>query len=86
MQSGAVRGSGGEPSGIEISAGALQRAWQKGLFDGRAVFIDHAALWEYPSLDNLAGVTMESRYDATPQTYLRLGQAGRVSRRPPSTA
>ena len=61
-----MRGSGGEPSDIEISAGALQRAWQKGLFDGRAVFIDHAALWEYPSLDNLAGVTMELALRACP--------------------
>ena len=70
-----VRGSGGEPSGIEITPGALQRAWQKGLFDGRAVFIDHAALWEYPSLDNLAGVTMENtRYiDARPPNDLQPG-------------
>ncbi len=36
-------------------------------FDARAVFIDHAELWEGPCLRNLAGVTGQVEYDEKDQ-------------------
>jgi hypothetical protein len=60
VRAGRVRAAGGHPSNIEITPQALQTAWDAGLFNGKAVFIDHAALWEYLSLENLVGVTQAS--------------------------
>ena len=65
VKAGRVRAAGGHPSKIEITPQALQTAWDAGLFNGKAVFIDHAALWDphvygAPSLENLVGVTQSS--------------------------
>jgi len=56
------------PSNIEISPQALQTACSSGLFNGKAVFIDHAALWNpqfygAPSLENLVGVNQTSTWN-----------------------
>jgi hypothetical protein len=63
VKAGRVRSSANQPSNIEITPHAIQSAWQSGLFNGKAVFIDHAALWEYPSLENLVGVTQTSTWN-----------------------
>jgi hypothetical protein len=39
----------------------------QGLFEGRAVFIDHASPLDYPSLRDLVGVTELAVYDAAEQ-------------------
>jgi hypothetical protein len=61
VRAGRGRSSANTPSNIEITPRPLQTAWSSGLFNGKAVFIDHAALWEYPSLENLVGVNQSSR-------------------------
>ena len=33
-----------------------------GLFDNKAVFVDHAGLFDYPSLRNLVGATLQAVY------------------------
>jgi len=67
VRAGRVRTAAGEPSDIEIEAQALQEAVAQGLFEGRAVFIDHASPPESPSLRNLVGVTELAVYDAAEQ-------------------
>jgi hypothetical protein len=63
VRAGKVRAAGNRPSNIEMTEGALVSAINKGLFDGKAVFIDHAGFFEHPSMRNLAGVTSDSEYD-----------------------
>lgn len=67
VRAGRVRTAAGELSDIEIEAQALQEAVVLGLFEGRAVFIDHAAPLEAPSLRNLVGVTELAVYDTREQ-------------------
>ncbi|MBN1537542.1 MAG: hypothetical protein JW908_12465 [Anaerolineales bacterium] len=62
VKAGRVRAVGDIPASIEILPGALARAWADGLFDNRAVFIDHAGAFDYPSLRNLVGVTLDAQY------------------------
>lgn len=62
VKAGRVRAVGDELADIEIMPGALARAWAEGLFESRAVFVDHAGLFEYPSLHNLVGVTLQAQY------------------------
>jgi hypothetical protein len=57
---------------ISISTSALQRAADTGLFNNRAVFLDHAAWFNNPSLEKLAGKTAHARYD--PETQSVIGQ------------
>jgi hypothetical protein len=57
VRAGAVRTAGNQPSNIFIESDALQKACEEGLFDSRPVFVNHAGLWEYPSINNLVGVT-----------------------------
>jgi hypothetical protein len=67
VRAGSVRMAGGKPSDITIEARALESAVQAGLFDQRAVFVDHAPSLELPSLRNLVGVTAGARYDPDDQ-------------------
>jgi len=67
VRAGRVRTAAGELSDIEIEAQALQEAVALGLFEGRAVFIDHASPLQSPSLRNLVGVTELAVYDAEEQ-------------------
>jgi len=67
VRAGRVRTAAGELSDIEIEAQALQEAVAQGLFEGKAVFIDHASPLESPSLRNLVGVTELAVYDAAEQ-------------------
>lgn len=63
VRAGRARAAGNRPSNIEVSENALINAFNRGLFDQRAVFVDHAALFEQPSIRNLVGVTGDSSYD-----------------------
>lgn len=73
VRAGRVRTASGEPSNIEIEAEALREAVAQGRFEGRAVFIDHAAPAAYPSLRNLVGVSEAAIYDEQSQAvYGRL--------------
>lgn len=67
VKAGRIRRAGNSPSNIVIEASALQAAVMEAKFDARAVFIDHAGLWEGPSLRNLAGVTSEVEFDEKDQ-------------------
>ncbi|MEA3438863.1 MAG: hypothetical protein U9R58_01115 [Chloroflexota bacterium] len=62
-RAGRVRTAGDRESDVMLESQALSSAWQDGLFDARSVFVDHAALWEYPSLQNLVGVTQKSSWN-----------------------
>lgn len=62
IKAGRVRAVGDISADIEIMPGALARAWADGLFENRAVFVDHASAFEYPSLRNLIGVTLNPQY------------------------
>lgn len=75
VKAGRVRAVGDNPSNIEILPGALAHAWAEGLFENRAVFVDHAGAFEYPSLRNLVGVTFGAQYqelDGTVEGVVRL--------------
>lgn len=63
VRAGRARAAGNRPSNIEVSENALINAFNQGLFDQRAVFVDHAGLFELPSIRNLVGVTLDSSYD-----------------------
>ena len=68
VKAGRIRRAGNSPGNIVIEASALQAAVMEAKFDARAVFIDHAGLWEGPSLRNLAGVTGQVEYDEKDQS------------------
>lgn len=68
VRAGRVRAAGNRPGKLEITPQALETAWHKGLFEGKAVFIDHAGFFEYPSLHNLVGVTVQTTYNALEQS------------------
>lgn len=63
VRAGRVRSPQGGEADLEITPQALQKAVEEGLFEGRAVFVDHAAPLEYPSLHDLVGVTGGAQYD-----------------------
>ncbi len=67
VRAGRVRAAGNQPGPLILEASALEQACQAGLFDGRAVFVDHAAWLESPSLRNLVGVTGQAAWDASEQ-------------------
>ena len=81
VRAGRVNGGAGKVAEIEITPQALHNAVSEGLFEGRAVFVDHASFFEYPSLHDLVGVTSQAisidqgqevngqiRFYETPQT------------------
>jgi len=67
VKAGRIKAAGNRPSNIVLEAGALERAVMSGMFDNKAVFVDHAGFFDYPSLEKLAGVTMKTSYDTTDQ-------------------
>jgi len=66
-KAGRIRAAGNRKSKIVIEPEALTGALAAGLFEGKAVFIDHAGFFEYPSLKNLAGVTKGTNWNETDQ-------------------
>ena len=63
VRAGIVRACGNQPSKISVSDIALKDAVSKGLFNGKAVFIDHPGFFQYPSIRNLVAVTEGSYFD-----------------------
>jgi hypothetical protein len=57
---GPIRAQGNRPSTWIIPAGTLMRALQAGHFNSKPTFIDHPDWFEYPSLRNLAGITLDA--------------------------
>jgi hypothetical protein len=68
IRAGRVRAQGNTPSNIEIPAEPIQEALAAGKFVGLAVFLDHSGWFEYPSLKNLAGVTVSAEWNAAEQS------------------
>jgi hypothetical protein len=65
VRAGRIRAQGGQDSDIEITAEALRQAVSLGMFDGKAVFVDHARFFEYPSVRNLVGRTHNATWTET---------------------
>jgi hypothetical protein len=70
VRCGRARTSANQPADIEILAQALSRAVGRGLFDHKAVFVDHAYaslpgtnLWQNASVERLVGVTNAASFD-----------------------
>ncbi len=61
---------GNRQSNIEMTENALVSAFTSGLFEGKAVFVDHADFFQHPSLRNLAGVTADIDYDPAEKSIL----------------
>lgn len=57
VRAGRIQTAAGKQADIEITAQALENAVAQGLFEGRAVFVDHAGFFDYPSLRDLVGVS-----------------------------
>jgi len=68
VRAGPVRAAGNQVSNMTISSAALSDATFKGLFDNKAVFIDHPGFFQNPSIRNLIAATCRSYYDAVDQT------------------
>jgi hypothetical protein len=68
VKAGRVKAAGNKPSNIEVMPEALSGACARGMFDKKAVFVDHAGWFEYPSLKDLAGVTLESAWNPGDQS------------------
>jgi hypothetical protein len=63
VSSGNVRSVGDQLTTIEITPEALIEAATKGLFNSKAVFMDHAGWFDYPSLERLIGVTANAYWN-----------------------
>ena len=67
IRAGQIRAQGNVSSDLVIPATTLQQALADGLFAARPTFVDHAGALENPSLQNMAGITLQ---DATwDETY-----------------
>ena len=68
VRAGQVRASDNTPADIVVEPDALASAVAQGLFDNRAVFVDHAGWLDYPSLDRLVGVTRDAAWNEADQS------------------
>ena len=68
VRAGQVKGANGMPTGIMVDPEALSKAGASGMFDNKAVFLDHAGFFDYPSLSRLVGTTQASSYNAPDQS------------------
>ena len=68
VKAGRIRAAGNRKSKILIEPGALTGAVAQGMFEGKAVFIDHAGWFDYPSLKTLAGVTKSVTWNELDQS------------------
>ena len=62
VRSGQVRAMGNQAGDLVIDPQALSAASERSLFDNKAVFVDHAGLFDHPSLRNLVGTTLQAVY------------------------
>ncbi len=65
VRAGRIQAAGGEAGGVEVTPQALAGAVQAGLFEKRAVFLDHARLWENASLEKIVGVAGQAAFDGS---------------------
>ena len=65
---GDVRNALDEPGGMDIPAEVLEAAVVKGQFDNLACFIDHAGIFDGPSLKNLFGTWSDIAYNPETQS------------------
>lgn len=68
VRAGKILNSQRKPTKYTIKPQALESAAAEGLFNHKAVFIDHAGMWDNPSLKNLAGTTLNATYNTIEQT------------------
>lgn len=68
VRAGLVRAAGNRPGNLSIEPEALKGALARGMFDGRAVFVDHAGWFEYPSVERLVGVTARAEWNESDQS------------------
>ena len=68
VRAGQVRASDNTPADIVVEPDALAAAVSQGLFDNRAVFVDHTGWLDYPSLDRLVGVTRDAAWNEADQS------------------
>ena len=68
VRAGQVRGGGNKPTDVFIEADALKKAVELGMFEGKAVFLDHTGMFDYPSVRNLAGVTLNAGWNEAEQS------------------
>ena len=68
VRAGQVRSSDNTPADIVVDPNALASAVAAGLFDNKAVFVDHAGWFDYPSLDRLVGVTRDAAWNEADQS------------------
>jgi hypothetical protein len=59
-----------QESEITVTPEALLSAYKKGLFESKAVFIDHAGWFDNPSLSKLAGKTQRVAYDLASESIV----------------
>lgn len=83
IRAGYVRRRDGQAAAWRIPPETLAMAAP--LLEGRAVFLDHAGPWDYPSLRNLIGITGEPEYNPLTESidgYIRLydSESGQVAR------
>ena len=62
IRAGHTRNLLNEKTDMHVNADALQAAVEAGQFEGLACFIDHANLYEHPSLHNLFGAWHDAQY------------------------
>lgn len=55
VQAGRIRAAGGRPGQLEITADCIVDLISRKLFDGAAMFVDHAGVFDHPSLAKIAG-------------------------------
>ncbi|MFC1879831.1 hypothetical protein ACFLZW_07960, partial [Chloroflexota bacterium] len=63
ITAGQVRAAGNQPGNIIVEPEALTTAVMQGLFDDKAIFVDHAPWFENASLEKLAGVSSQAEYN-----------------------
>jgi hypothetical protein len=68
VRAGRIRGTGNKPSNIVLDPAALKQAAEQGMFEGKAVFLDHSGFFQYPSVKNLAGVTLNAAWNDLEQS------------------
>lgn len=68
VRAGRIRTAANKPGNIVIQPQAIRSAFDRGLFDQKAVFLDHAGFFDNPSLDNLVGVATATDFNETDQS------------------
>jgi hypothetical protein len=67
VQAGRIKAADGQPGPLILPPETLQAAALRGMFHNRAIFLDHASMFDYPSLDNLIGVTLSAEWNESSQ-------------------